>query len=338
MFNHYVAVDWAMSNMAIARMTAKSNKITTIDVPSDIKDMQIYLRNLKGTICLTFEETTTARWLYTELIDCVDKIIVCDPFRNKLLSEGAKTDKIDAEKLVKLLKADLLKEIFQSNDKFVELRKIISGYEDLIKAGVRWKNQRSALFRAYNKNHKQETELKGWSDSFVLQGLDEQIEKYENERIRYKAKFSTLKKEHPEIKRVSEIPGIGEIGAVKIVSRVVDAHRFPTRNNFLSYCGLIKLDRISGGKSYGKKNSRYCRMLKSVFRTATLAVISHNNQFGNQYSYLLEKKNRSDREAKSAISRQIATVVYGIMKNCKRYDPLLNTKLRTGRLDKVSKT
>ena len=152
MFNHFIAIDWAMSNMAIARMTPISNKINVIDVPADIKEMQIYLKNLKGDICLTFEETTTSQWLYTELKDFVKKIVVCDPYRNKLLNEGAKTDKIDASKLVQLLKADLLKEVFHSSDKFIDLRKIVSAYDDAIKAGVRLKNQRSALFRAYNKN------------------------------------------------------------------------------------------------------------------------------------------------------------------------------------------
>jgi hypothetical protein len=199
MFNHYVAVDWAMSNMAIARITEKSNKITTIDVPSDIKELRIYLQNLKGKICLTIEETTTSQWLYTELKDCVDKIVICDPYRNKLLSEGAKTDKIDAEKLVKLLKGDLLKEVFHSGDKFIELRKIVSAYEDTIKAGVRFKNQRSALFRAYNKNHKEEVELAGYVDTFVLKGLDLQITNYENERKRYQDEFNRLRRAHPVI-------------------------------------------------------------------------------------------------------------------------------------------
>jgi hypothetical protein len=37
MFNHYVAVDWAMSNMAIARMTEKSNDIKVIDVRKSSK-------------------------------------------------------------------------------------------------------------------------------------------------------------------------------------------------------------------------------------------------------------------------------------------------------------
>lgn len=337
MFNHYVAVDWAMSNMAIARMTAKSNKITVIDVPADIKDLQLYLMNLKGDICLTIEETTTSQWLYTELKNCVNKLVICDPYRNKLLSEGAKTDKIDAEKLVKLLKADLLKEVFHSNDKFIELRKITSAYDDTIKAGVRLKNQRSAIFRAYNKNHKKEVELEGYSNMFVLSGLDSQIESYEKERKRYHNEFKRLKRIHPEIKNISEIPGLGDIGAVKIASRVVCAHRFPKRNNFLSYCGLIKIEKISGGKSYGKKNPRSCKMMKSIFKTAALVTTDGNNQFAHQYKYLLEEKKYSERDARNAIARQIATITYGIMKSNKKYDPLMNIKLRREKLNNVSK-
>ena len=64
---------------------------------------------LKGSKVLTFEETTTSQWLYTELKDLVDKIVVCDPHRNKLLNDGPENDKIDASKLVQLLTVDLLK-------------------------------------------------------------------------------------------------------------------------------------------------------------------------------------------------------------------------------------
>ena len=332
MFNHYVAVDWAMSNMAIARMTSKSNKIQVIDVPSDIKEMQIYLKNLKGTICLTCEETTTARWLYTELNKYVTRMIICDPYRNKLLNEGAKTDKIDATKLVQLLKAELLKEVFHSNDTFIELRKIVSAYEDIIKAGVRFKNQRSALFRAYNKNHKKELELEGAADTFVLKGLDVQIENYEKEKLRYQKEFKRLEKIHPEIKRIGKIPGLGNISAVKIVSRVVDAHRFASRNHFLSYSGLIKLEKISGGKSYGKKIPRYCRMMKSVFKTATLAAIDGNNQFGNYYNHLLEDKKYSERDARVATTRKIASITYGVLKSNIKYDPFKKRKKHVSKM------
>ena len=52
----------------------------------------------------------------------------------------------------------------------------------MIKAGVRLKNQRSALFLSVHKNHKKEIELGSNVESFVLKGLDLQIENYENSR------------------------------------------------------------------------------------------------------------------------------------------------------------
>jgi len=151
-YDHYIAIDWAAKNMAIARMTKKSNKITAIDVPSDIVELQFYLKNLKGTKILAVEETTTSQWLYTELKDYVDKLLICDPYRNSLLKEGPKTDKIDATKLVQLLRANLMKEVFHSTDKFIYLRRIVSGYEDLVKSGVRLKNQRYSMLRVCGKS------------------------------------------------------------------------------------------------------------------------------------------------------------------------------------------
>ena len=103
-YDHYIAIDWSIKNMAIARMTKKSNNIKVIDVESDIIELQLYLNNLKGSKILVVEETTTSQWLYTELKDYVDKLVICDPYRNRLLSEGPKIDKIDARKLVQLAK------------------------------------------------------------------------------------------------------------------------------------------------------------------------------------------------------------------------------------------
>jgi hypothetical protein len=35
-YDHYIAIDWSIENMTIARMTKKSNMIKVFDVPSDI--------------------------------------------------------------------------------------------------------------------------------------------------------------------------------------------------------------------------------------------------------------------------------------------------------------
>lgn len=323
-YDHYISCDWSSSNMAIARMTKKVNKIKIIDVPADIKELKLYLKELKGTKILTFEESTASQWLYVELNSYVDKILVCDPYRNHLLSEGPKTDKIDAVKMLKLLKSDLLKEVYHTGDEIIYLRKIVSGYEDIVKAGVSIKNQRSALFRAVHKNPKEDA-LESVAEKFVLEGLNKGIENYEKEKLRYEDLFKKLSKKYIIAKRLKDLPGIRDIHAMKILSRVVTPKRFKNLGHFLSYCGLIKLKRISGGVVYGKKNSRYCRMLKCVFNMATSSAIRDgaNNPLNNYYMYLLNEKKYSERNAKQATKRRLATFCFGIMKTGKKFEPYM---------------
>ena len=322
-YDHYIAIDWSIKNMAIARMTKKSNKITVIDVPSDIENLQAYLRNLKRTKILTIEETTTSQWLYTELKEYVDRILICDPNRNKLLGEGAKTDKIDASKLVQLLKAGLLKEVYHSTDKFLNLRRVVSGYEDLVKAGVRLKNQRYALLRACGKNGKERAgiPIESQGEQFVLDSLDRQIEAYENEKEGYKREFERLTRKHVEIKHQKSLPGIGAINAVKIVARVVTPYRFPDKGHYWSYTGLIKLEKTSGGRSYGKRNPRYSRQLKSVYKSGVLAAIGGNNPINDYYEHLIKEKNCPDYNARQKACRRLATLSLGVFKSGKKYQP-----------------
>lgn len=322
-YNHYIAIDWSIENMAIARMTKKSNKIILIDVPSDIAEMKFYLKKLKGSKILVVEETTTSQWLYTELRDYVDRMIICDPYRNKLLNDGPKTDKIDASKLVRLLKAGLIKEVYHSTDKFLYLRRFVSGYEDLVKAGVRLKNQRYSLLRACGKRGFEwaGTKLDSESDQFALDCIDRQVEFYKQEKEGYEKKFNRLAKDYPEISHQKSLPGIGPIHAVKIVARVVTPYRFADKGHYLSYTGLIKLEKISGGRSYGRKNSRYCRQLKSVYKTSTWAAIGGNNPINDYYKYLIQEKRYSEHNAWHKACRKLAILSLGVFKSGKKYQP-----------------
>ena len=48
MYDHFIALDWAQNNMAISRMTRGSDQMKTVNVPSSIKELQLYLSRLKG--------------------------------------------------------------------------------------------------------------------------------------------------------------------------------------------------------------------------------------------------------------------------------------------------
>lgn len=331
-YDHFIAVDWALSNMAIAKSTRHSEEIHCVDVVADVRELKTYLATLKGTKVLCFEESTPAQWLYVELKEYVDEVIVCDPYRNKLLCEGPKNDKIDAIKLLRLLRAGLLKPVYHSADSLISLRKIVNGYLDIVYAGVRAKNQRAALLRSYGLIAEEELSNASEVDYFVMSGYDSAIKNYENEKARYNRKFLSLASDIEIVKALKTVPGIGAVGAVKIAAIVVDARRFNNKGQFLSYCGLIRHDRVSGGRSYGKKTPRHSRVLKSVFKTAAVTVIQgrpgiYTKALGetagvlkDYYQMLIEKKNYPPYRARSAVARKIAIIALGVMKSGQKFD------------------
>lgn len=316
-FSNYVALDWAQSNMAWAHSKANSEKIETFDVRSDVQGFKRYLKNLKGSTVLTFEETSPAHWLYTELVDAVDKIIVCEPFTNHLLKSGPKTDRVDAIKLLKLLQADMLKPVFHSMDDFVYVRKIVSGHDDLIHSLVQLKHRRSAMFRSRGIKASNEV-LPTREEQFVLEGLNELISTHELRRLKYEKELRRIVREKTMVKNLTTLPGIGPINAVKIAATVIDPTRFKHKTGFFLYCGLQKYDVISGGRSYGRRSPRYSRKLKCVFKTAALVCSRNTNgKLRDFYADLIKNKNYPEHQARHALARRIAALALGVMKTGK---------------------
>lgn len=322
MFDHYIAVDWSQKTMAIARMTKQVNKVQVREVPANVKELKVYLSALKGKKILAIEESNPSQWLYTELRGEVDELIVCDPYRNHLLKEGAKNDRIDAEKLCRLLKSGLLKPVFHSGDEFIYLRKLVSGYMDVEKAGVRLKNQREAIFRS--NGGRDEDSISHRNDKFVIEGIERGIAAYEAEKARYESEFEKISKKYQSVNLLMSLPGIKEINSVKIAATVVDPRRFPSAGHFLAYCGLIRLENMSGGRSYGWRKPRYSRLLKGVFQNAALTAITNEKKpaMRDYYNYLLTEKKQPESVAKNAVARRLAILSLGVLKQGKQFDPM----------------
>src|SRR6202008_1514410 len=70
-----------------------------------------FLGGLHGSLLVTFEEGTSAAWLYDLLKPHVTNVMVCDPRKNALLKDGSKSDRIDARKLAELLRGNHLSDL-----------------------------------------------------------------------------------------------------------------------------------------------------------------------------------------------------------------------------------
>jgi hypothetical protein len=73
------------------------------------------LRGLEGSLYVTFEEGTYADWLYDLLTPYVEKLVVWDPRKNKLLPAGHKSDKADARKLAEGLRRGELSPVYHGS-------------------------------------------------------------------------------------------------------------------------------------------------------------------------------------------------------------------------------
>jgi transposase len=287
-YDHYVSLDWSLENATLARMRPASTHPKVIKLEPEIKMVKEYVIKCHGRKILCIEETTGTHWLYVELKDYFDRILVCDPYRNHLLSEGAKNDKIDAGKLCRLLRAGMLKEVYHSLEQDYHLRKIVSAYEDWIKFGVRFQNQKSALYRAVGLRYKRDSIDEGNELlRFIEIHQESAIDIYEERKRSYEQLFRRLRKQNPLITNLTAISGISDIWAVTIYSKVIEARRFENKYKYWSYCGLVKHEKESGGRSYGKRAPRYCRRLKHIYKSAALAAIGGKNDIREYYEYLL---------------------------------------------------
>lgn len=316
-YDHYIALDWAQRNMAIARMAKNSDFPVVTEAKSDVEELKVYLQSLKGRKILTFEECNSAQWLYTELREEVDEIIVCDPYRNHLLKEGHKNDLIDASKLCVLLRNKLLKPVFHCDDAFIRLRKLVSGYEDLIHMIVQMKNRQSAMYRARGKDVG--GELKTDEEQFVAKELKRSLEHHHEQRLLYEAEFRKVRQRHKVVRDLESIPGIGLINAVKLLAIIVSAKRFTNKSPFLVYAGLLKTKAMSGGRAYGRRTPRHSRQLKCVFRTAAMACLNTKADHPLKDYYEMQIAGGApEYVARHALSRRIAILSLGVMKSEKR--------------------
>lgn len=290
-----------------------------------------FLRQLKGTKLLTFEESTLAKWLHAIIKPEVDELTVCNPlYLNR--KRGAKNDFNDALHLAHQLRGGLLEPVYHSDHEFIKLRTLVSGYDDLNYEIIRTKVRYSALLRSqaiisnkkgskdfYQSATYQEA-LQGEAEKFLAKQLLKRMSYLDQCRRQFVKEFEKFGSKFPEVKALMTVPGIALVRAVSIVAHVCTPDRFPNKHHFWSYCGLVSHDKISDGKSYGKIRRGGVPELKTVFIGAAETNMSRPSPFQDYYESLI-KQGLDRRAARRAVARKLATAALSIMKTKKVFDP-----------------
>jgi len=108
-----------------------------------------FIRGLRGSLHVTFEEKTCATWLHDLLKPHVTKLVVCDPRKNALLKVGNKSDRIDVRKLAELLRLNKLNPVYHEDSGLRMVKELERSYLTITKDLTRVLNRLKALYRSW---------------------------------------------------------------------------------------------------------------------------------------------------------------------------------------------
>src|ERR1700683_983451 len=108
-----------------------------------------FFYGLRGELHVTFEEGTSAAWLYDLLKPHVARIVVCDPRKNASMKQGNKNDKIDARRLAELLRLNHLNPVYHGEHGLRTLKELVRSYLTITKDVGRVMTRVKALYRSW---------------------------------------------------------------------------------------------------------------------------------------------------------------------------------------------
>src|ERR1700738_5504487 len=84
----YIGMDVHKESISIAVMNAAGKIVMECPIETKASMILQFIHGLRGDLHVTFEEGTSAAWLYDLLKPHVTNLLVCDPRKNASMREG----------------------------------------------------------------------------------------------------------------------------------------------------------------------------------------------------------------------------------------------------------
>jgi transposase len=340
----YVALDVHSATTVAAVHSSTGKCLMESIIETKAKTIRDLIRGISGRLLVTFEQGTQAAWLYDLIKPLVAQVIVCDPRRNKLISSGTKSDKIDANKLALLLRQGALHPVYQGEASLRPLKEYVTNYEALVGDSVRVMNRIKGTYRAWGIESAgtavyQPSQRRAWLAKLQelpvrtrCESLYRQMDYLQELRKEARTLMLCQLRKHKASRILRRVPGLGPISVAQIIATVGSPHRFRTKRQFWAYCGLAVVTRSSADYQFlhGRLrrrtkasltrglNRNYSRRLKQVFKSAALIAMLHD-PFQKIYKKMIDQ-GISPEMARLTLARKIAAVTLTLWKREERFD------------------
>jgi transposase len=275
----------------------------------------------------------------------VERVVVVSPDDTGITQARAKTDRLDARTLARLLWSGELESVWMPDERCRVLRRRLARREQLVHARSRAKNEIHAVLQRRLQGKPPCSDLFGVKGRRWLAGLELPVEERESvdagirhiefldsEIAAVERPIAQQALNWPEIRRLMTVPGVNLICAATFIAAIGHAGRFLTSRKLVAYLGLDPKVRQSGDAP--ARSGRISKRGSAAARWALVeAACSVVLQPGPLHAfYDRTRARRGHGKAIVATARKLAVLFWCLLKRREDYahqqPSLTNKKLR----------
>ena len=285
---------------------------------------------------ILLEASTESEWVARHLESLGHTVIVADPSFAAMYatrSKRVKTDKRDARTLCEALQLGAYRAIHRASDAQRHLRAQLvvrdalvrtrTRYVAILKAFVRREGLRvpsGDVEHTVPKLHALPLPPHVFRELAPLLALWAPLDA---EIAAADARLLALAKDHPVVRQLTTMPGVGPITAIAFVAALDDVTRFHSAHQVQAYLGLVPSEYSSGDhRARGRITKRGdARMRWLLVETAWRILRSPNPELTGLKTWALRiADRRGKRVATVALARRVAGILYAMWRDDARYD------------------
>lgn len=340
----YIGIDVHLKSWSIAIMTESGHLEQYSMSPPDVNALQKHLLSKypEGEYYSVYEAGFCGFSTHYLLQECGIKNIIVNaadvPSSQK--ESLNKTDKIDAVKLVKALRKDMLRSIHVPDKSTILDRQLLRLRTTIIKDISRWKCRMKHLLYQNgitypecfkNENTHWNRNFVRWLENDVTFFSTQESEPLKSEIVIYKQMRQELLSVTRKLRALSRtekyaenmdllisIPGIAFLTAITFMVEIEDIKRFPNEKEFASFLGLVPTCHSSGEKECkGDITFRANNRLRINLIESSWVASSKDLALAACFSGYIKRMNSNN--AIIRIARKLANRIFCVLKNKKKY-------------------
>jgi transposase len=317
-------VHWKTTTICILNEYGQQVKSKRID--SHWHNVLGFMAGIGEPFEVAFEASCGYGFLYDRLCKMARRVVVAHPGQLRLIFRAKrKNDRVDAEKLAKLLYLDEVPPAYVPSVEIRQWRELIEHRQAVVRRIVRCKNSMRALLRSQGivsprglwtkagVRWLEEVEM-GEIYRVRLDMLLEELEVHNRHLERVTKMLDKIGRKSPAVTVLRTIPGVGPRTSEAMAAYIGDARRFSNNRALGAYLGLVPCqDASAGANRYGHITAEGPATARKLLVEASWQVIRRCPRTAARFERLCQGRKDRRKTAVVAIARHLACCMLSML-------------------------